>query len=183
MVLIEGIGDDVISLFFIVFLVVILIISWLSTNVREFAFPANLLVIERRSRHLYTTSLNGNLNRSKYSIFFSNFLLEFTTFQTKVRTQHLSTSPTTTESSATVSNANRIQRDVSGIQIDVSNQGGGDSPVHVEVVDEIVEQALVENLLDGTFYSTNNIDIIQNNQLTNLNRSLPTLPETNQDLR
>ena len=98
----------------------------------------------------------------------------------------MSNSPTAAETSTTArSNANRIQQDVSGIQTDVSDQAGsGDgNPRHVEVVDEIVEQALVENLLDGTFYSTNNIDMIQNNQLTNLNRSLPTLQESNSDFR
>ena len=65
MALIEGIGDDVITLVFILFTIVIIIISWLSTSVREFAFPANLLVIERRSRRLYTANINGNLSRSK----------------------------------------------------------------------------------------------------------------------
>ena len=66
MTLIEGIGDDVITLLFVLFTVIIIIISWLSTNVREFTFPANLLVIERRSRRLYTASLNGNISKLSY---------------------------------------------------------------------------------------------------------------------
>ena len=77
MTLIEGVGDDIITVLFICFIIVILIISWLSTNVREYQFPANLLVIERRSRRLYTTTnLNGNLN-SKLK-FYSLYLVYLT---------------------------------------------------------------------------------------------------------
>ncbi len=64
MAFIEGIGDDSITFFFILFSIVIIIISWVSTNVRDIEFPANLLVIERHSRRLYST-LDGNFNRSK----------------------------------------------------------------------------------------------------------------------
>jgi hypothetical protein len=34
----------------------------------------------------------------------------------------------------------------------------------LELVNEIVEQALVDNLLDGEYYSTNDIELIQNHQ-------------------
>ncbi len=51
----------------------------------------------------------------------------------------------------------------------------------IEVVDEIVEQALVENLLEGNLYSTNNIDLIQSNQMNQLinNNSVSTNEITN----
>ena len=68
MALIEGIGDDVITLLFILFTIVIIIISWFSTSVSEFVLPANLLVIERRSRRLYTTNGHGNVNQSNFEI-------------------------------------------------------------------------------------------------------------------
>ena len=63
--MIDKLDENIIFLLFILFTVIIVILSWLSTNVREFAFPANLLVIERRSRRLYATTVHGNINRSK----------------------------------------------------------------------------------------------------------------------
>lgn len=53
MVVIEGFGDDVIFAITCLFIVSLLIIAWLSTQVREFPFPANLLIIERRFRRVY----------------------------------------------------------------------------------------------------------------------------------
>ena len=61
----DQIDESLIYFLCILLTTVIIILSWLSTNVREFVLPGNLLVIERRSRRLYTTTVNGNLNRSK----------------------------------------------------------------------------------------------------------------------
>jgi hypothetical protein len=62
-VLFESLGDELLTALLVIFVLALLAISWVSTDVREYNFPANLLVIERRSRRLYTTtSLNGNLN-------------------------------------------------------------------------------------------------------------------------
>ena len=63
MALIEGIGDDVITLLFLLFLVVIVIMSWLSTNVRDLPRPTNFYFIERSTGRLFTAnSLDGNLH-------------------------------------------------------------------------------------------------------------------------
>lgn len=57
----------------------------------------------------------------------------------------------------------------------------------LELVNEIVEQALVDNLLDGEYYSTNDIELIQNHQQqrstatrsTSTQSSLPSLSNEN----
>ncbi len=59
----SSVGDELLNALLVILVVTLLVISWVSTDVREYNFPANLLVIERRSRRLYTTTnLNGNLN-------------------------------------------------------------------------------------------------------------------------
>lgn len=69
MTLIDSIGSDLISLLIFSLTITIIALSWFSTNVPEFPFSANLLIIERRSRRLYTTrNLNGNL-RGSYLIY------------------------------------------------------------------------------------------------------------------
>ena len=84
MTLIEGVGDDVMTVLLLLFVIVLVIISWLSTNVREYNFPANLLVIERRSRRLFTTtSLNGNSNRFTKFIEINNSSLKYKINQKK----------------------------------------------------------------------------------------------------
>ena len=67
MILIEQLDENAIYLLCILLTLILIIISWLSTNVREFVLPGNLLVIERRSRRLYAASANGNLDRSNLS--------------------------------------------------------------------------------------------------------------------
>lgn len=63
MALIEGIGDDVITIVFLLFSIVILIMSWLSTNVRELPPPTNFYFVERNTGRLFTANnLDGNLN-------------------------------------------------------------------------------------------------------------------------
>jgi hypothetical protein len=62
----ESVADDLLTILFVLFVFLLLVVAWVSTDVREYNFPANLLVIERRSRRLYTTTnLNGNLNRNR----------------------------------------------------------------------------------------------------------------------
>jgi hypothetical protein len=170
MTLIEGIGDDVITLLFILFTVIIIIISWLSTNVREFAFPANLLVIERRSRRLYTASLNGNL----------------------VNTHRLSSTASTSTSdnnnnsqseATSLSNGHSVNNNANTAATDTSNSARGiitstrSSPSErtqeLELVNEIVEQALVDNLLDGEYYSANDIELIQNHHQSHVRQRTP----------
>lgn len=63
MALIEGIGDDVITLLFIAFLIVIVIMSWLSTNVRDLPRPTSFYFIERSTGRLFTANnLDGNVH-------------------------------------------------------------------------------------------------------------------------
>lgn len=44
----------------------------------------------------------------------------------------------------------------------------------------MVEQALVDNLLDGTYYSTNPIDLVNRNNGTNSNQSNSTVNSTSE---
>lgn len=61
MALIEGIGDDVIALLFVLFMFVIVIMSWLSTNVRDLPRPTNFYFIERNTGRLFTANnMDGN---------------------------------------------------------------------------------------------------------------------------
>jgi hypothetical protein len=65
--LLENIGDELFVFLFILFITIVITVAWLSTNVREFPFTANLLVIERHSRRIYTATTIDNSNhlRSK----------------------------------------------------------------------------------------------------------------------
>lgn len=63
MSLIEGIGDDVITILFLLFMLVIVIMAWLSTNVRDLPRPTNFYFIERNTGRLFTASnLDGNVH-------------------------------------------------------------------------------------------------------------------------
>lgn len=67
MTLIDSIGFDLNSILIFSFTITVIVLSWFSTHVREFPFSANLLIIERRSRRLYTTrNLNGNLRGNNF---------------------------------------------------------------------------------------------------------------------
>jgi len=144
MILIENIDENVIYLFGVLTSVLVVVLAWLSTNVREFVFPGNLLVIERRSRRLYATSINGNLNRI-------------------INTHQLSPSLITTTSTTTAAAAANAQRSAA------SNNDPNESSTttttinltapanrnnQIDLVDEMVEQALVDNLLDGNYYTS-----------------------------
>jgi hypothetical protein len=185
MALIEGIGDDFITFLFIVFIIVIVIISWLSTNVRELSFPANLLVIERRSRRLYTTAdlnqlaSNANSNNNNNRSNSPNSSIRSSTTTTTTTTLHHRTSTVTTRTTVTRSSTinnnenngqNRVEspnnrsNHITSLSLDRSHE--------LELVNEIVEQALVDNLLDGEFYSTNDIELLNTANTNNVN-SLP----------
>jgi hypothetical protein len=152
--MIDKLDENIIFLLFILFTVIIVILSWLSTNVREFAFPANLLVIERRSRRLYATTVHGNINRSKVLILklLKFFSLNKIMLNLVVNAHQLSPSRITTTSTPNALNA----------EILVSNRSS-----QIDLVDEMVEQALVDNLLDGTYFTSNNIDLDNNNRQQN----------------
>lgn len=143
MTLIEGIGNDVTTFFLILSISITIIFTWLSTNVRDFPFPANLLVIERRSRRLYTPGMNGHLNRIMISQHFSP-----------------SASTTTTINPIDINVPNSNQSNILIVHPISENNVPPSIPIatrnSIEIVDEIVEQALVENLLEGTFYTTSN---------------------------
>lgn len=63
MALIEGISDDVIAIMFFLFLLVVAIVSWLSTNVRDLTMPTNFYFIERNTGRLFTAnSHDGNFH-------------------------------------------------------------------------------------------------------------------------
>jgi len=128
MAYIEGIGDDLVTGLFLLITIVIVVVSWLSTNVRDLAFPANVFVIERRSRRLYTTDFNGNFNRI-------------------IASQRLAPSSTQTTSTTTTTPGSSSQTNSESLRRSDTS----------EVVDEIVEQALVENLLEGNLYSATEI--------------------------
>lgn len=142
MALIESISDDMITIFLILFTIILVVISWLSTNVREFPFPGNLLVIERNSRRFYTsvdgsrtlvTSQNGGNSVTATTTVINNSTLNASG----------STNPNSRQSSPSLQTSNREP----SFSIDSRN----------EIVDEIVEQALVENLLEGTLFTPGDI--------------------------
>ena len=155
MALIEGIGDDVMTLLFVTFIVLIVIMSWLSTNVREIMVPANLLVIERRSRRLYTANFNGAAGSSGNSSRLSPSLTTTTTTSTNEATDISSTSgglETSGQSSSVV---------VSSSRFEPARRRSNELELVNEIVEQaLVEQALVDNLLEGGFYSTEEIDLI-----------------------
>lgn len=154
MTYIKGIGDEVISLIIVCFTVIIIIVSWLSTNVREFAFPANLLVIERRSRRLYSTNFSGNVTR-----IVSHSSQSSPTHNARNNSSNSSTDdPISTVDSSGSNNTNSV----SSLHDSSDTTSMFSLNSRNEIVDEIVEQALVENLLEGTVYTTNDIDTVQN---------------------
>ena len=54
-----------------------------------------------------------------------------------------------------------------------SNPSNSHERTHeLELVNEIVEQALVDNLLDGEYYSTNDIELIQNHHQSHAQRTV-----------
>lgn len=147
MAYIEGVSDELITFFITLFTVITLVFSWLSTNVREFPFPANLLVIERHSRRLYTTTYNGNINRI-------------------ITSQRLGTSSTTTTTTTVSNSPDNIQNDLINSSTPSENNNAT-LDTRNEIVDEIVEQALVENLLEGTIYTASDItEATQQNPIT-----------------
>ncbi|CAF0760801.1 unnamed protein product [Brachionus calyciflorus] len=141
MALINGIGDELLTIFVVIITIIIVILSWLSTNVRDFPFPANLLIIERRSRRLYATNnLNETLNSTNQS-------------QNQSNNSNNSTNITNENSSLSVDNSsNNNETQTNSIRDN-----------NLELMNEMVEQALVENLLDGNFYSGHNINLIPSN--------------------
>lgn len=191
MALIEGIGDDFITFLFIIFIIVIVIISWLSTNVRELSFPANLLVIERRSRRLYTTAdlnhlvNNGNSNNNNNnSASFRSSTTTTTTTTLHHRTATVTTRTTVTRSSPNsnnnITNNNENHNNQTHVDsVDNNNRSNQitslslDRSHELELVNEIVEQALVDNLLDGDFYSSNDIELLNTSNHVNRVNSLP----------
>ena len=157
MALIEGIGDDVMTLLFVTFIVLIVIMSWLSTNVREIMVPANLLVIERRSRRLYTANFNGAAaGSSGNSSRLSPSLTTTTTTSTNEATDISSASgglETSGQSSSVVVS--------SSTTFEPARRRSNELELVNEIVEQaLVEQALVDNLLEGGFYSTEEIDLI-----------------------
>ncbi|RNA22492.1 transmembrane and ubiquitin-like domain-containing 1 [Brachionus plicatilis] len=135
MTLMDSIGSELISILVFSLTITIIALSWFSTSVREFPFSANLLIIERRSRRLYTTSnLNGNLRVQSQ--------------QTNVDT--LNNQETITLNSNANSNINSI---IDGQSTSNSSRN------NFELVNEIVEQTLVENLLEGNFYTSQNLNL------------------------
>lgn len=175
MAYIEGISDEFITLFLTLLTIIIVVFSWLSTNVREFPFPVNLLVLERRSRRFYTTTFNGNLNRI-------------------IASQRLGTSNTTTNPTLANSTENSqnslINNNTPSQNVEIPSNSNINSTIldsQNEIVDEIVEQALVENLLEGTLYTASDIEARQNNIITTdtttrSNESTDTQANTNQDI-
>lgn len=169
MALIESVSDDMITIFLILFTIFLVVISWLSTNVREFPFPGNLLVIERNSRRFYTsvdgsrtlvTSQNGG-----------NSVTATTT--TVINNSTLNASGSTNSDLIVVPNSRQFSPNLQtsnrepSFSIDSRN----------EIVDEIVEQALVENLLEGTLFTPGDISstshdtsaVASNDSLNSLN--------------
>ncbi len=157
MALIENISDEVITIFLIVFTIFLVVISWLSTNVREFPFPGNLLVIERNSRRFYTTS-DGN--------------------RSLVTSQNTGIPLATTGTVQNNSNSNgnnSVQADSVLIVAPTSRQSSYEPSTtsdqessfslanRNEMVDEIVEQALVENLLEGNLFTPGDISTTSHN--------------------
>lgn len=61
MSLIEGIGDDLLSVFVLLIFIGIVSLAWLSTHVNYFHFPATLFIIERRTRRR-----NGKKKQTKH---------------------------------------------------------------------------------------------------------------------
>ncbi len=53
MVSIEAFGDDLLLGICVFSIVLVVLISWLSTNVRDFSVPTQLLVVERGNRRKY----------------------------------------------------------------------------------------------------------------------------------
>lgn len=168
--LIESISDDMITIFLILFTFFLIVISWLSTNVREFPFPGNLLVIERNSRRFYTT-LDGS--------------------QTLVSSQTATNSVTAT--TTVINNANSNSTNPGLIVVPTSRQSAQEPNSQIsdhessfsinsrnEIVDEIVEQALVENLLEGTLFTPGDISstshdtstAIASNESLNINNNI-----------
>lgn len=141
MTFIEGISDDVVTIWFVLVTILTLIVSWLSTYVRDLAVPGNLYVVERRSRHPYATNFVGNFNRI-------------------IASQRLTASTTTTTSTTINSET--------GSNSEVINNEARSSSDNDEVVNETVENALVENLLEGTIYTAADIGV-QNESILNFN--------------
>ena len=158
---IEGISDDIVTIICIVMTIITLVVSWLSTNVTDLALPTNLFLIERSTRRVYTTNYVGNFNRSTLFrvILISKQKLSFKILFFKViASQRLAASSTTTTSTI-INNEGTSNADSNNV-ISPSRSDQNDG------VDEIVEQALVENLLEGTIYSTSNIEVQTNARLS-----------------
>ena len=47
MALVDGVNDDVINVLVILFIVIVVIISWLSTSLREFPFTGSAFIVHR----------------------------------------------------------------------------------------------------------------------------------------
>lgn len=77
MALVEGFGDEVIQFFGILFVVVLIVLLWMSTQVAEMQiFRGAVFILERRTRrrHHDTTraaSLVPNQSTSKFIIYYS----------------------------------------------------------------------------------------------------------------
>ena len=73
--------------------------------------------------------------------------------------------------SSNSSTSSSSQQQITSISLDRSNE--------LELVNEIVEQALVDNLLDGEFYSANEIELINAHVTTAANRQRDLNQRTN----
>jgi len=193
--LIEGIGDDVITLLFLLFLVVIVIMSWLSTNVRDLPRPTNFYFIERSTGRLFTAnSLDGNLHvlsdpsrhQSTSSLRGSSLRASSDSMSrvgSQFRGEDLTTSSnsggsdfTSSSSSSRISSSNdSTENSSSG-----SSTGGArrSSNHELDIVDELVEQALVDNLLDGNITYTHRPPHLDENVV---NAATTTMSSSNSD--
>ena len=159
MALIDSIGVDLITYIIIIFTIIIIYLSWLSTSVRELPFPANLLVIERRSRRLFTTNIsNGNLNCNFFTNYFDLKRIFLNRFCLILVSE--------TQNQSANSNQNLVNEESSN-SVDGSVINSQQSNIirnsNLELVNEMVEQALVENLLDGNLYSSHHINLMTSN--------------------
>ncbi len=118
--MIESLGDDVLIALFSFIILLIIILSWYSTQVRE--LPANLLIIERRFRRVYRHSecFLAFCQISHYNLF-------------KIANNQTQLIATAQQRYTNLENSN------SSVVTSTTN----------DEIGEAVEQALVDEILDG----------------------------------
>ena len=175
--LFAGLSQEVITFLSFLVLLIVILSSWLSTNVREYVFPANLLIIERRSRRFYTFS--NATNPAATSTIQHHYSTTFDTGNAGSANSGVRSFQQSTRQSAANTDAAGLSNNNNSSSSSSNSSNGADDHVtpsrhhhqhhHItsisldrrhgqEFVSEIVEQTLVDDLLDGQLFATNRVE-------------------------